>query len=151
MERKKKTTPPAVSRSNLVAWMQANGASPEMHDKPYSILDRDVVSDRMLDRPMTPPPIDDPFVYLCPNNAHVFLTIDTKKLPDEIGINNLQVRPNVTTPTCGRQHVRVAVHCDVCKHAVSEIYSQCEVQACQFALCFRCGEYWRQGRVVGNY
>ncbi|KAF2655839.1 hypothetical protein K491DRAFT_406708 [Lophiostoma macrostomum CBS 122681] len=150
-ERQKIITPSEVSRPNLEAWFYTTDLAATKHERPYSVLDPDVVSDRLLDRPPSPPPKHDPFRNLCANNAHVFQTIDTKKLPDEIGIDNLQVRADVTTPTGDRQHMRIAVTCDVCGKVVSEIYSQCEFQSCQYALCFQCGEDWRKGLFVGNY
>ncbi|CBX91083.1 hypothetical protein LEMA_P061170.1 [Plenodomus lingam JN3] len=108
-------------------------------------IDPDVLADQRIppapfpkDEPGSPHPPRSSSRYHCLQNGHIFRAIDLKKVPDEVGINNLEVRPYLRTHSGIKQHVRVPVSCGRCGEDVDEKLWECKVPVCHIAVCGLC-------------
>ncbi|KAI8937271.1 hypothetical protein NX059_006479 [Plenodomus lindquistii] len=108
-------------------------------------IDPDVLADQEI--PPAPFPKDDPVSphpprtssrHQCLQNGHIFRPIDLRQVPDEVGINTLEVRPYLYTPLGVKQHVHVPVCCGRCGEDVREELWECEIPICHVAVCAVC-------------
>lgn len=87
----------------------------------------------------------------CVHNGHVFHSMDLKRTPDNVGINDLEVSPYLQTPTGVKQHVDVPVRCEKCGFSVTEELWECDIPACRLAVCRYCAadmeEKWQERAV----
>lgn len=127
-------------------------------DRPYSMIDSDVLADRHEDRAPAPPPKDDsPLAtpkHYCVQNGHIFRPINLKKTSDDVAFNYLQVSPYLRTPSGIKQYVHVPVQCQNCSNDVREELWECEVSVCRLAVCYTCAvnmeKEW-EGRAVNSW
>ncbi|KAF2793970.1 hypothetical protein K505DRAFT_361535 [Melanomma pulvis-pyrius CBS 109.77] len=76
----------------------------------------------------------------CVHNGHVFRSMNLKRTPDNVGINDLEVSPYLQTPTGAKQHVDVPVRCEKCGFSVTEELWECDIPACRLTVCRYCAE-----------
>ncbi|KAF1836184.1 hypothetical protein BDW02DRAFT_596588 [Decorospora gaudefroyi] len=111
-------------------------------------IDVDVLADQQIppapfpkeDRP-TPPPKSSARQHYCLKNGHIFHPIDLKTVPDEVGINSLEVRPYLHSPSGIKQHVHIPVFCDRCNDDVKEELWECDIAVCRMGVCKPCAEH----------
>jgi hypothetical protein len=76
--------------------------------------------------------------HQCIHNGHVFHKYNIKRIPDNIGINNLEVRPYFQTPTGVNQDIDIPIYCQKCNFSVLDELWQCSVPVCGLAVCRHC-------------
>jgi hypothetical protein len=121
-ERKRIVTPTALSAPRTEAWMDTT--NPRLSERPYSVFDEDVVTDRFLDTIPNPSSTSGQ----CLPDAHIFTMIEARRIQDYL----------TSTPT--RRHVRVVSSCGVCGQELGGVYSQCDIVGCKLAVCCGCGQ-----------
>jgi hypothetical protein len=91
--------------------------------------------------------------HQCIHNGHIFHKYSIKRIPDNIGINELEVRPYFQTPTGVKQDIEVPIYCEKCNFSVLEELWQCSVPVCRLAVCRHCATdmevEWQERAVEG--
>jgi hypothetical protein len=91
-------------------------------------------------RPPSHPPRSSSKEHYCLKNGHIFHPINLKTVPDEVGINALEVRPYLHTAVGYKQHVSIPVLCDRCDVDVKEELWECDIAVCRMGVCKKCAE-----------
>jgi hypothetical protein len=76
--------------------------------------------------------------HQCIHNGHIFHKYNIKHIPDNIGINDLEVRPYFQTPTGVNQDIDIPIYCQKCDFSVLDELWQCSVPVCRLAVCRHC-------------
>jgi len=89
----------------------------------------------------------------CIHNGHIFHAIDLKGVPDQVGINKLQVSPFLQSQYGIKQHVDVPIRCQKCNFSVTSELWECDIPACRLTVCRHCAsdmeEEWQERAISG--
>jgi hypothetical protein len=93
------------------------------------------------------------YKHQCVHNGHIFHQYNLRQTPDNIGINDLEVRPYFQIPTGVKQDISIPIRCQKCSFGVIDELWQCSVPVCRLAVCKHCAVEmemeWQERAVKG--